>query len=210
MKLAPTVVFMKTKPVLGLPPRLAGFFNRVENTQVVHFVVVANVSHPLVDVVRKSDACHPAFVRGVSFLIEGVQEFWNVSKVFPSVVRSVAIDVVNLPFRHLPGHKEKPQAMRFVNFGFDADYDVAINGNASGFPAFVFGVPHSGFHLGSHVFLAGAKHIWGRGFVKKLTRIRDVCNPSGQVRLIRHLEALYNYFMPKYIDSAANINRRAA
>lgn len=210
MKSTPPVVLVKAKPFFGFPPRLASIFNRVKNTQVVHFVVVADVSHPFINVVRKSDACNSALVGGVSFLIERVKKFWNVSKVFPSVVGFIAIDVVNLAVRHLSCHEQKCKAVRSVDGGVDANCNITFGGNASCFSAFVFEVPHSRFDIGGHMSLAGAKHIRGGGFVEKLTRFGVVLNPFGQIGLAGHGVHLLNYFMPKYSDSAANINRRAA
>ena len=209
MTLTPSVVLVKANPLFGFPSRLACLFNRVKNAQVVHFVVVADVSHPLVDVVRKSDARHPALVGDVSFLVECVKKFGNIPKVLPSVVGSIAIDVVNLAARHLPGHKQKRKAMRLVRLRLDPNHDIALGLKTSGFPAFVLGIPHFRLNLGGHAPLSAAKHVWSGRFIEKLTRLRAVCNPFGQVGLVGHQKSLYNYFMAEYGDSYANVNRRA-
>ena len=177
MTLPPAMVLVKPKFFFGIPSGLTRIFERVKNTKMVHFVLMSDVCHPLVEMRGKSYTSDATAVSGVLFLVKCIQKFWDISKVFPSVVRSVAVDVVNLTFGFAASHEDKRKPMGFALPAANRNDRVSLRVNGPRNSALVFSVPDAASDFRSHMALPVFKHVWGGGLVSKCASLWAVGNP---------------------------------
>lgn len=200
MTLPLAMVLVKPKFFFGIPSGFTRLFERVKNTKMVHFVLMPDVCHPLVDVRGKSYTSDATGVGGVLLLVQCIQKFWHISKIAPSVVRTVSVDMVNLTLGRRAGHKQKSQPVRLVHFVCDGHHGVTLGINGTSNSTGIFGVPDAASNLGCHVSLSVLKHVWRGSLVGKCASVWAVGNPLKWVTDL-HAKLLCSS-MNKYSSSA--------
>lgn len=92
-------------------PHTDSLFHRVKQTEIDVPVIDADAGLPFLRAAMPADAAHAAGVRARLLLVPAVGLVRHVSQIAPAVIRSVAVDVINLAGL-VSGHQLPDHAMR--------------------------------------------------------------------------------------------------
>lgn len=90
-----------------------------------HFAVDADFCYPFPTIPEGSQDSRFAARHGL-LLIFNINSSWNLAKVFPSIVRSLSVDVVHVVRRKRPGHAEMRETSGSVISPVKGDLDIPI------------------------------------------------------------------------------------
>jgi hypothetical protein len=147
----------------GAARYFCGFFYIVKSAQ--SFVVLPRpvVRLPFLSPPIPRNTCMPARVRAVPFLVSCVASAIYESKVYPTIVRTIPVNVVDLTLWHLAGHNRPSGAVR-AKFVVEqpAVFIPGVNARAGFFPR-ILGIPHMR-QMSLCAAPARREHLWRAGF----------------------------------------------
>lgn len=176
--------------VVGMEPKLPfrslpsghGLFKAGKTAQMSHFVVVPYVRTEFPCVFHVAHTRYSAFVRAVLSLVQAVGFLGNIPQVFPSVIVSNAIDVVNLTFGRGASHHAPDYSVGFKSASANKNRGVSLFFKGCRNLVAPFFVPSPALLLGA-VFPPAAivKHTWSAGLPSKLAGFGAVIKNLTQV-----------------------------